>query len=206
MVEVLNVSKSFGDKTIFEDYTYQFKKGCFYIIRGESGCGKSTLLNMIGLLDKPDSGQICLYGNQVKSIHSKQARLYRKEKLGYVFQNYVLIEDETVYNNLKLVLPLIDKNNDKLISEALKQVGLENYENKKIYTLSGGEQQRISIARLLIKKCEIILADEPTGNLDKKNSDIIFNVFKYLKDQGKTIIMVTHSHVELDFVDEFIDL
>ncbi|MGX8852118.1 ATP-binding cassette domain-containing protein [Amedibacillus sp. YH-ame10] len=194
VVKVSRLSKSFNDVKVFEDFNLEIEEGTITIINGPSGCGKSTLLNMLGLLDKPDKGDITLFGISGIKPFSKKAEKMLTEKLGYLFQNFALVEDETVEYNLLLAMENL-KGIDKkaVIGEALARVGLKDYEKKKIYKCSGGEQQRVAIARLLLKPCELVLADEPTGSLDAENKMLVVSLLKELQQMGKTIIIVTHD-------------
>lgn len=203
VVKLNDVCKSYGSRTLFDHYHMEIKRGEFIIVIGESGCGKSTLLNMIGLLDKADKGTIELFSKTNVKPFSKKAQKLLKDKIGYLFQNYALIDNETVYHNLNFVVKGQSK---QKIAEALKRVSLEGYENKKIYQCSGGEQQRIAIARLLLKPCELILADEPTGSLDEKNKDIVMNLLVQLHNNGKTIILVTHDLSLKKYATQIIEL
>lgn len=189
MIEIKNISKSFDGKKIFDNFSLTINKGEFLIVTGASGCGKTTLLNMIGAIEKPDNGQILIDG---KNMTLRKNRLdYFKKGVGFLFQNYALVDNKTVKENLEIVKG--NSRNPISIDDALKQVDLEEKADKKVYKLSGGEQQRVAIARLIIKKCDIILADEPTGSLDSKNGETIIEWLKQLQNGGKTIIMVTHD-------------
>ena len=192
MIEVNQLSKHYNNEPVVTDFNLKIEKGEFVAITGESGKGKTTILNMLGLLEKPDSGELIIEG--IKNPNKKQTMLLQRYKLGYLFQNYALIENETVENNLKIALEY-QKNIDKksVIKEALEFVGLRGVMKKKIYQLSGGEQQRVALARVFIKNAEYIFADEPTGNLDTKNRDKVFELLKKLNASGKTIIFVTHD-------------
>ncbi|ARO59388.1 Macrolide export ATP-binding/permease protein MacB [Bacillus cereus] len=192
MIELVNINKKFGNKVVLKDFSLKIEDTDFIAIVGESGKGKTTLLNIIGLLEQSDSGDIII--EEQMNPNKKQTLLLQREKLAYLFQNYALMENETVEKNLLIALEY-QKNIDKrkIIKEALQKVNLPNYEKKKIFELSGGEQQRIALARILIKKCDYILADEPTGNLDNNNRDLVFNILKDLNEDGKTIIFVTHD-------------
>lgn len=197
IVKLESIKKSFENKIVLQDFNLNIEQGEFIIVTGESGCGKSTLLNMIGLLDKPDSGKLWLFDEMNVKPFSKKAERLLRDKIGYLFQNYALIENETVYNNLQFVVQDL-KNKKSLIKETLQKVHLDGYENKKVYQCSGGEQQRIAIARLMLKPCELVLADEPTGSLDVKNKTIVLDLLLQLHKQGKTIVLVTH---DLDIVN-----
>lgn len=189
MIEISNLNKSYGKRVLFNNFNLIIQDGEFVIFSGPSGCGKTTLLNMIGAIEKIDSGKILVDKIDI-SIKRNQLD-YFGNRVGFLFQNFALIEDKTVLYNLKMIK---QKNqSDVSIEEALKSVGMLNKINDKIYTLSGGEQQRIALARLMIKKCDIILADEPTGSLDKNNADVVMSILKSMNDRGKTIILVTHD-------------
>lgn len=207
VVKVSQLSKSFNDIKVFEDFNLEIEEGTITIINGPSGCGKSTLLNMLGLLDKPDKGNITLFGLSGIKPFSKRAEKMLAEKLGYLFQNFALVEDETVEYNLLLAMENL-KGIDKkaIIGETLARVGLKDYEKKKIYKCSGGEQQRVAIARLLLKPCELVLADEPTGSLDAENKMLVVSLLKELQQMGKTIIIVTHDQELMGIGDNHIKL
>ena len=193
---VLNVNNLkvgfWSDKELFyavQDVSFSLQRGKTLGIVGESGCGKSTLLNMIGGIETPDKGSIIVNGFDVAKKGKKQK--YFKEVVGFLFQNFALLENKTVKENLEIIKK--SGRTDISINEALEKVGLQKVINKKVYQLSGGEQQRVALARLMLKKCSIVLADEPTGSLDKKNSEIVMNILHELSEQGKTVIVVTHS-------------
>lgn len=207
MIEVRKIKKAYGSHVVFEEMSFDIQAGDRVAIIGKSGSGKSTLLNILGLLDQPSSGQYFLDGMENISIHSSIARRKLRDKIGYLFQNYALLENETVENNIKVAMRYGEFNNKKdSIAEALALVGLSGMEKRKVFTLSGGEQQRIALARLLVKPCEIILADEPTGNLDEDNTEVILNLLMKLSDKGKTVIMVTHNHDLLHHFQKIINL
>lgn len=189
MIKITNLCKSFGDKVLFDNFNIDIYDGSFVVISGDSGCGKSTLLNMIGGIEEPDSGSIIVDGLEITKKGRKQE--YYRDIVGFLFQNFALLENKTVYENLNMIKK--SGRTDVSISNALSRVGLEGVRDKKVYTLSGGEQQRVALARLMIKKCSVILADEPTGSLDKKNSSMVMEILHELNSQGKTVIMVTHD-------------
>lgn len=174
----------------------EIKKNEFKLIIGSSGCGKSTLLHILGLLDRPTKGKIFLERNDVSSLNDKKMTYIRLTKLGFVFQTYNLLPTLDVFNNIAVVLRLTKFSkkeiNNKVIS-LLKDMDLEKRIHHSINKLSGGEHQRVAIARALANDPDIIFADEPTGNLDSKNGDKIFNLFLELNKKGKTIVMVTHN-------------
>lgn len=189
MVEVVNLFKSFEKKVLFERFNVSIRSGEFVVFSGESGCGKTTLLNMIGAIEPFDDGKIEVNGLDVKKSKNR-LKLFR-ESYGFIFQNFALVENKTVKENLSFVMKKYSSGVS--IEEALRFVELHDFENEKVYKLSGGEQQRVALARLLIKKCNIILADEPTGSLDKRNADHVMDIINNLRLQGKTIVLVTHS-------------
>lgn len=196
MIEVKNITKLFKDKAVFEKFNLNIGNGELVAITGKSGCGKTTLLNMIGLIDTVYNGEIEYNGTTLHSLSSRQKQIFIRNNINYLFQNYALVDDSTVYDNLKLAMyydkiPLKEKN--EIIKKSLKEVNLAGYEDKKVYTLSGGEQQRVALARAMIKKGNIILADEPTGNLDEENRNIVLSSLIDQNRLGKTVIIVTHD-------------
>ena len=194
MIKVENLEKSFDNKEIIKNFNYEFLDGKITAIVGKSGCGKTTLLNILGLLDTDYKGKDLYDG--VLITNESQRNEFIRNNINYLFQNYALIDNETVEQNLLLALEYekLSKNVKKeKINEALELVDLNEFNDKKIFTLSGGEQQRVALARVILKKGNIILADEPTGNLDVENTDKVMKILKKLKEDGKLIIIVTHS-------------
>ena len=198
-IDLLNVSKSFGSKKIFTDLNLRFESGKSYALIGGSGSGKSTLLNIIGRLEKIDSGNVLVDKQDIWKI---KERTFFKNTVGYVFQNYSLIENKTVYDNLKLITK--DK---KIITDVLEKVGLSSdYLHQKIYELSGGQAQRVAIARMLMKPRKIILADEPTGALDGEIGKEIIRLLLNERDEYKYVIIATHDPAVYNKVDVIIDM
>ncbi|WP_050636922.1 ABC transporter ATP-binding protein [Candidatus Stoquefichus sp. SB1] len=192
IIKLERINKSYGDHVIFKDYSLEIEENEIMVIMGKSGVGKTTLLNIIGLIEDIDSGKILLNHQEVQK---KDKRKMHSEMIGFIFQNFALLEEKTVLYNLQIVFPTIKlrkKNRNKMI-DALKMVGLDGYENKLVCECSGGEKQRIALARLIVHDSQIILADEPTGSLDQENKDKILELLVKLKEQGKTIIVVTHD-------------
>lgn len=189
MIVIDKIDKSFEGKVVFNDFSLKIDDGDFVVLCGESGSGKTTLLNMIGGIDNPDKGQIIV--DDVDITKKKNKKNYYRKKVGFLFQNFALIENKTVRQNLEL----IEKNNrtDIKIEEALKSLGIYDLIDKKVYKLSGGEQQRVALARLMIKQCDIILADEPTGSLDFENGIIVMQTLHSFNNSGKTVVIVTHD-------------
>jgi putative ABC transport system ATP-binding protein len=202
VIEGKNLCKSFGEKEIFNNFSFMIDDAEFVCFSGASGKGKTTLLNMIGMIESPTSGKIVIDSHEIRT--NKEKLNYYRTKVGFVFQNFALVEGKTVEENLALV-----RKTDRepiSIDEALDKVGIYNKMSEKVYTLSGGEQQRVALARLFIKKCDIILADEPTGSLDSSNASIVIDILKALNEQGKTIVLVTHDNKLKCLCDRVIDL
>lgn len=198
-IELVNVTKTFGSKKIFTDLNLTFEAGKSYALIGGSGSGKSTLLNIIGRLEKIDSGKVLV---DEQDIWKTKERTFFKNIIGYVFQNYSLIENKTVYDNLRLITK--DK---KTISDVLEKVGLSSdYLNQKIYELSGGQAQRVAIARMLLKPRKVILADEPTGALDGEIGKEIINLLLSETAKNKYVIIATHDPNVYHKVDFIIDM
>jgi len=198
------ISKSFGEKRVLMDFSAKIKRGSITALSGPSGVGKTTLLNIIGLLDNADIGKIYYYGDEIIKPFTKKASYYLRTKIGYLFQNFALINEENVLYNLMISLEHSKLSKAEKLSQidnALCSVGLQGYENKKIYTCSGGEQQRIAIAGILLKENDLILADEPTGSLDDANAQIILDLLLKMKSSGKTIVIVTHDNRIIDMAD-----
>lgn len=194
-VELLAVHKQYGGQRVLDDFDLQVKAGEMLALTGPSGTGKSTVLNMIGLLDSPDAGEVRVMGGKAPRPRSRAANRLRRLHLGYLFQNFALIDNESVAHNLEIALIGSTSRTSKTrsIAAALDQVGLPGSENRKVFSLSGGEQQRVAVARLLLKPCDIILADEPTGSLDDDNRDIVIGLLRGLNEAGKTVILATHD-------------
>ena len=162
---------------------------------------------MIGLLDSPDKGNIAIFDKKNVKPFSRQANKLLKAKIGYLFQNFALIDNKSVYYNLYLSIDHFSFPDKKeRILKALEDVGLKGFENKKICECSGGEQQRVALARLLIKPCQLILADEPTGSLDSVNKEVVFKILKKMQSQGKTIVIVSHDEELVERADRIINI
>ncbi len=199
MVELQRVGRNYGATTVLKDVDLSIYAGEMIAITGPSGSGKTTILNLIGLLEKPNQGSLYLFGKPSPSVGSFRARKLLRTHIGYAFQNYALIDDASIKQNLDIPLfyeKISSQKKRERQRAALAQVGLADVNVKqKVYTLSGGEQQRVALARLLLKPCQIILADEPTGSLDAGNRDAVMQILHDLHDQGKTIVIVTHDEV-----------
>ncbi len=189
MIEGKNITKRFGGQVLFDGFNFVIEDGEFVCFSGVSGAGKTTLLNIIGLLEPLDGGELLINGIKYKT--NRQRLQYFRTEVGFLFQNFALIENKTVEQNLEIVSK--QNRTEFSIMEALEKVGLQEKLHSKVYTLSGGEQQRIALARLFLKKCNIILADEPTGSLDKRNAETVMDILCDLNQRGKTVILVTHD-------------
>lgn len=201
-VEIKNVNKHFGEKRLFDNFSCDIKQGDFVVITGASGCGKTTLLNMIGGLEHVTSGKISVAGLEI--TNQKNLQIYYRDIVGFVFQNFALVEQKTVEENLKMIHK--KGQTEVSVQEALRSVGMEKALKQKVYSLSGGEQQRIALARLRLKNCQLILADEPTGSLDRKNGQIVMKILHEMNAEGKTVIMVTHDESLIQDTDKRISL
>lgn len=201
-VEIKNVSKHFGEKRLFDNFSCDIEQGDFVVITGASGCGKTTLLNMIGGLEPVTSGKISVAGLEI--TNQKNLQIYYRDVVGFVFQNFALVEQKTVEENLKMIHQ--KGQTEVSVQEALQSVGMEKTLKQKVYSLSGGEQQRITLARLRLKNCQLILADEPTGSLDRKNGQLVMEILHELNAEGKTVIMVTHDESLIQDTDKRISL
>lgn len=206
MIELKKISKSYGEKVLFDNFDCIIKSGEFVGIKGSSGSGKSTLLNMIGLLEKCDSGEIIIDGNKVDYRDKNKVKHLLKNHIGYLFQNFALIDDFTVFENLSIGISGSKKERMNKMKKVLKDLNLDVDLDKKIFKLSGGEQQRIAIARLILQKKSVILADEPTASVDSQNRDIILKLLKKLNREGKTIVLVSHDDYVIGHTDRVIGI
>ncbi|MBR8842244.1 MULTISPECIES: ABC transporter ATP-binding protein [Pseudoalteromonas] len=201
IIQLDNIEKKFSTEDVetyaLSQISLTINSGDYIAITGPSGCGKSTLLSLIGLLDVPSAGQYVLSGHDVSQISRDERAAIRNEHIGFVFQSFNLISDMTVEENI--ALPLSYRNNidqkqiSHLIDFALEKVDMQHRRKHFPSQLSGGQQQRVAIARAIAGKPALILADEPTGNLDSKNTDAVLELLKKLHNEGTTIVMVTHD-------------
>ena len=197
LLEVKNISKIYkmGDSEVaaLHDVSLSVEKGEWLAIMGPSGSGKSTMMNIIGCMDTPTKGQVILEGKDIAQVSSKNLTNLRRDKIGLVFQQFHLVNYLTAVENVMVSQYYHSMPDEKEALEALEMVGLRERANHLPHELSGGEQQRVCIARALINHPQIILADEPTGNLDEANENLVIDLFKRLHKKGRTIIVVTHA-------------
>lgn len=195
IIKIYNKGKK-NEFLVLDHINLEIKKGEMAAIVGKSGAGKSTLLHVLSCMDRFDGGAYYLDGIEIRKFTEKQSAKMRNEKIGIVMQDFALIENFTVYENVVLPLEIASgkkQSNRQRVSEVLKTVDMEKYLNSKVGELSGGQKQRIAIARAIANDPEIIFADEPTGALDSENTESIMRLFAHLNKKGKTIVLVTHD-------------
>ena len=213
MITLKNIKKVFKTEEIetwaLQNVNLEVKKGEFVAIMGPSGCGKSTLLNILGLLDNPSEGTYMLDGKDVSHMSEDDRTDLRKGRLGFVFQSFNLIDELSVVENVELPLLYMGtpkKERRRLVNEVVERVAMSHRAQHFPAQLSGGQQQRVAIARAVISRPQIILADEPTGNLDSKHGMEVMELLKELHNEGTTIIMVTHSQHDANYADRVVNL
>ncbi|MDD2595916.1 MAG: ABC transporter ATP-binding protein [Bacteroidales bacterium] len=213
MLKVENLKKSFRTESIetiaLNGVSFEVNQGEFLAIMGPSGCGKSTLLNILGLLDNPTSGSYTLLDKEVSQLKEKDRTKFRKGNIGFVFQSFNLIDELNVYENVELPLIYLKvkaSERKELVKQILERMNISHRAGHFPQQLSGGQQQRVAIARALVAKPKLILADEPTGNLDSKNGQEVMDMLSELNREGTTIIMVTHSQHDASFAHRVINL
>ncbi len=197
------------ETTALNKVNLEVKEGEFVSIMGPSGCGKSTLLNILGLLDNPTDGEYHFLGNEVAKYNEKQRAELRKHNLGFVFQNFNLIDELTVFENVELPLLYLKINaadRKKKVNKVLEQMGIDHRAGHFPQQLSGGQQQRVAVSRAVVSEPKIIMADEPTGNLDSSHGDEVMQILEELNKQGTSIIMVTHSPDYANYAHRTINL
>jgi putative ABC transport system ATP-binding protein len=208
MIKIENVEKCYDGRCVLQGISLTLSKGEFIAIMGRSGSGKSTLLNMIGGMDVPDKGRVVVREQEVSCMADSQLTLYRRKEIGFIFQAFNLLPNITIYENIKIPLLLNKMNGSgEKVRRFIQLVGLEGKENDQPYQLSGGEQQRVAIARAMIHDPSIILADEPTGNLDSKTAASVMKIISDIARQNdKTVLLVTHDASIAGFADRIIKM
>ena len=213
MIKTDCISKVFRTEEVethaLVNVSLEVKKGEFVAVMGPSGCGKSTLLNILGLLDRPTDGQYILDGKDMSALTEKERNVFRRGMLGFVFQSFNLIDELTVEENIELPLlymkvPAAERK--RRITDAMARMGITHRAKHFPSQLSGGQQQRVAIARAVVMQPKIILADEPTGNLDSKNGLEVMGLLRELHREGTTIVMVTHSARDASYSDRIVNL
>jgi putative ABC transport system ATP-binding protein len=197
MIQLENVEKYYGAQRVLKGLNLEIQRGEFISITGASGSGKTTLLNLIGGMDRPEKGRILIDGENIAAYTDERLTLYRRIKVGFIFQFFNLLPHITVLENISIPLMLKGSKDEEKVRALIQRFGLHDKENAYPYQLSGGEQQRAAIARALIHDPDIILADEPTGSLDSETGIMIMNIIQQVIDEtGKTVVLVTHeSHI-----------
>lgn len=213
MLQIENLCKTFRteevETTALNNVSINIKEGEFVAIMGPSGCGKSTLLNIIGLLDNPTTGQYYFAGKEVGGLKERQRTMVRKGNIGFVFQSFNLIDELNVYENIELpliYLKMKSSERKEKVNQILDRMKISHRAKHFPQQLSGGQQQRVAIARAVVAGPKLILADEPTGNLDSKNGSEVMNLLTELNREGTTIVMVTHSQHDASFTHRVINL
>ena len=213
MIQVTNLSKVFRteeiETTALNNVSFTINKGEFVAIMGPSGCGKSTLLNILGLLDNPSGGSYNLLGTEVANLRERERTNYRKGNIGFVFQSFNLIDELNVYENVELPLKYLNisaSERKRRVTEILKRMNISHRAQHYPQQLSGGQQQRVAIARAVVANPQLILADEPTGNLDSRNGKEVMDLLCQLNAEGTTVVMVTHSQRDASAAQRIISL
>ena len=213
MIKVNNLSKIFRteeiETTALNNVSFEIKEGEFVAIMGPSGCGKSTLLNILGLLDNPSEGSYQLLGQEVANLKERERTKFRKGNLGFVFQSFNLIDELNVFENVELPLKYLNisaSERKQRVTAMLKRMNISHRAQHFPQQLSGGQQQRVAIARAVVSNPKLVLADEPTGNLDSKNGKEVMDLLTELNQEETTIVMVTHSQKDASMAQRTINL
>lgn len=208
-VSLSGVCKSFGSNVVLQDVHLRVEIGSMVAVCGPSGCGKTTLLDIVGLLQRPDKGEILLLGEEAPRPRTRRATRFIREHINYLFQSFALVETEDVRKNLIIGLRYASGTATEkaaAVEEALTLVGLEGKADTPVYELSGGECQRVALARAMLKPGSILLADEPTGSLDSANRDGVVGLLRSMAQDGKAVLVVTHDKVVADACDTVMSL
>ncbi len=213
MIKTVNLKKIYTteevETTALNDVNLEVKEGEYVAVMGPSGCGKSTLLNLLGLIDKPSSGDYFFLGEEVSGYSERQRAILRKSNIGFVFQSFNLIDELTVFENIELPLLYLgfsSSDRKTRVEEAMEHMGIMARKNHFPQQLSGGQQQRVAVARAVVARPKLILADEPTGNLDSEHGDEVMSILGRLHEEGTTIVMVTHSPMYAEYAHRIVHL
>jgi putative ABC transport system ATP-binding protein len=205
MIKLQNVEKYYGVHRVLKGINLDVKRGEFISVMGSSGSGKSTLLNLIGGMDRPEKGKIIINAEDISRYQDEKLTLYRRRRIGFVFQFFNLLPNITVLENISMPLLLNGSDDEDIVRMYIKRIGLQGKENAYPYQLSGGEQQRVAIARALVHNPDIILADEPTGSLDSETGRLIMDLILQFRDEtNKTIILVTHESYIAEYAQRIV--
>ena len=213
MIKTENLTKIFRtdevETTALNKVSMEIKKGEFVAVMGPSGCGKSTLLNIMGLLDNPSDGEYFFLDNEVSRFNERQRARLRKENIGFVFQNFNLIDELTVFENIELPLIYLGMSSGTRktrVEEVMEQMQIAHRKKHFPLQLSGGQQQRVAVARAVVANPKLILADEPTGNLDSSHGEEVMNLIETLNQAGTTVVIVTHSQRDAEYAQRIVQL
>ena len=213
MLKIKNLTKLYTtdevETTALNEITLEIQEGEFVAVMGPSGCGKSTLLNILGLLDNPSDGEYFFGEHEVSKYSERQRARLRKGSIGFVFQSFNLIDELTVFENVELPLLYLkvpSSDRKKRVEEVLERMNIMHRRNHFPQQLSGGQQQRVAVARAIVAKPRLILADEPTGNLDSTNGEEVMKLLSQLNEEGTTIVMVTHSPYDANYAHRIVNL
>lgn len=209
MLQLKNISKKYDSDFVLEEVSMKLRHSDFLFIKGVSGVGKTTLLNLIGLLDQPTSGDVIFNEVNLTQASTKEKIQYKRNHIGIIFQKFNLLANFTVYENIMMSFLYKEYDKQELKSQIetiLEQLQMQEYQDKKVKNLSGGQQQRVAIARVLLQDPDIILADEPTANVDAKTEKLIIDIFKQKQAEGKLIIVVSHNDLYKNYANKQIEL
>ncbi|MEW6052341.1 MAG: ABC transporter ATP-binding protein [Nitrospirota bacterium] len=207
MIRLENVEKSYGGHKVLKGITLEVHKGEFISVMGSSGSGKSTLLNLIGGMDRPDGGRIFVHDSEISRFGDDALTLYRRQRVGFIFQFFNLLPNITVFENIAMPLLLNGNEDRERVSDYIVRTGLAGKEDKYPFQLSGGEQQRVAIARALVHDPAVILADEPTGSLDSDTGRMVMGlIMQCIKSSDKTVILVTHESYIAEYAGRIVKI
>lgn len=204
MIKLENIDVQYGSLDVLRNFNLEINEGQMIALCGRSGSGKTTILNLISGFMKPKTGSVFVNDKNVSTLNKKEHRKFLKNEISYLVQDFALLEDETIYENLEFVFDGSRKDKREIVQKTLEKVNISKDIDTLVYTLSGGEQQRIALARIMLKKGDIILADEPTGNVDVENASMILGYLSDLSKAGKTVVVVTHDTNFIEMYDAVI--